>query len=56
MALWRVLRCHPLASGGLDPVVKRQFFRRSYHLRKERARSGHSAQDVHPRKELCDKK
>jgi putative membrane protein insertion efficiency factor len=20
MALWRVLRCHPLASGGLDPV------------------------------------
>ena len=23
MALWRVLRCHPLASGGLDPVVKR---------------------------------
>jgi len=22
MALWRVLRCHPLASGGLDPVVK----------------------------------
>lgn len=22
MALWRVLRCHPLAKGGLDPVVK----------------------------------
>lgn len=22
MAVWRVLRCHPLASGGLDPVVK----------------------------------
>jgi uncharacterized protein len=21
MALWRVLRCHPLAKGGLDPVV-----------------------------------
>jgi uncharacterized protein len=20
MALWRLLRCHPLASGGLDPV------------------------------------
>jgi uncharacterized protein len=24
MAVWRVLRCHPLAKGGLDPVVKDQ--------------------------------
>ena len=24
MAIWRVLRCHPFAKGGLDPVVKRK--------------------------------
>jgi len=23
IALWRLLRCHPLAHGGFDPVVKR---------------------------------
>jgi putative component of membrane protein insertase Oxa1/YidC/SpoIIIJ protein YidD len=22
MAIWRVLRCNPLAKGGLDPVIK----------------------------------
>jgi putative membrane protein insertion efficiency factor len=22
MAIWRVLRCHPFAKGGLDPVIK----------------------------------
>ena len=24
MAVWRVLRCHPFAKGGLDPVVQRK--------------------------------
>jgi len=24
MAIWRLLRCHPLAKGGLDPVVKQE--------------------------------
>ena len=25
MAGWRLLRCHPFAKGGLDPVVKNDF-------------------------------
>lgn len=27
LALWRVLRCNPLSSGGLDPLENRRLFR-----------------------------
>jgi putative membrane protein insertion efficiency factor len=26
LTLWRLLRCHPFARGGLDPVPDRKFF------------------------------
>jgi putative membrane protein insertion efficiency factor len=27
LAAWRLLRCNPFSSGGLDPVAERRFFR-----------------------------
>jgi len=31
MALWRIMRCQPLCSGGLDPVPDEFVFRRCTH-------------------------
>jgi putative membrane protein insertion efficiency factor len=28
MAIWRVMRCHPFAKGGLDPVIKLEVCKR----------------------------
>jgi uncharacterized protein len=46
MAVWRVLRCHPLAKGGLDPVVKGKTVRFKTFKPK-------SSTPVHSETELC---
>ncbi len=30
MAIWRVMRCHPFAKGGLDPVIKLEVRKRPH--------------------------
>jgi putative membrane protein insertion efficiency factor len=42
-AAWRVLRCHPFAKGGVDPVMAKDFDRKEREglaLRAQRNRSG----------------
>jgi uncharacterized protein len=41
MAIWRVLRCHPFAKGGLDPVVKAKSSSMPVHRRHETGLCSH---------------
>jgi putative membrane protein insertion efficiency factor len=41
MALWRLLRCHPLAHGGYDPVVKPSLRYENPHFSQKTREMGH---------------
>ena len=41
MAVWRLLRCHPFAHGGYDPVVKRSLTHENPHFSHKAREMGH---------------
>ena len=41
MAVWRLLRCHPFAHGGYDPVVKHRLNHENPHFSQKTREIGH---------------
>jgi uncharacterized protein len=41
MAVWRLLRCHPFAHGGYDPVVKQSSSYENSHFSQKTREMGH---------------